>query len=75
MATITLTALKLRVAQKLRIVANGESIDTNDDALIEDKYDELYEELNNVGLVDFIQAGPVTTTHSQHIITILAVRS
>ena len=74
MATITLAALKDRVAQKLRVVANGETVDANDLTLIEDKYNEVYDELNNLGLVDWALAGPINTTHSQHVITIVASR-
>lgn len=74
MATITLSSLKDRVAQKLRIVANGETVDANDLTLIEAKYDEIYDELNNLGRVDFVRAGPIGTTHSNHVIAIVAAR-
>lgn len=74
---MTLTELKVRVAQKLRILANGATIDSNDDALIEDKYLEVYDELHNQGLVNWESGTSATipTTHANHVITIIASRS
>ncbi len=73
---MTLTEFKVRVAQKLRILANGSTIDTNDDALIEDKYLEVYDELNNLGLVNWASGTSPTipTTHANHVIPIVAAR-
>lgn len=64
-----------RVLLKLREIEADETPNSSDSALIGDKYDEVYSELNELGLVAWSSTGDIPNTHAQPVIIIVAARS
>lgn len=64
-----------RVLQKLRELEFDEGPSSDESAIIGAKYDEVYAELNERGLVNWSASGEVPLTHSQSVIAIVASRS
>lgn len=61
-----------RVLIKLRVLEPGKTAGTDDDTLVGDKYDAIYQSLNNVGLVNWASDDEITSTHELSIIKIVS---
>ncbi len=72
---MTRSELITRVLQKLRELEADETPSSEDTALVGAKYDEVYEELNDRGLVSWASDGTIPSTHAQPMVTIVAARS
>ena len=72
---MTKTDLITRVLRKLRELEADEVASSEDSSLIGAKYDEVYAELNERGLVNWASTGDIPNTHAQSVIAIVAFRS
>lgn len=72
---MTKNDLIIRVLRKLRELEADETGSSEDVSLVGAKYDEVYAELNEAGLVNWASTGSIPNTHAQHVITIVAYRS
>lgn len=72
---MTKNDLIIRVLRKLRELEADETGSSEDVSLVGAKYDEVYAELNERGLVNWSSTGEIPNTHAQAVIAIVAFRS
>lgn len=72
---MTLLNLREKVLQRLRVLAVGEEANPNDDALIQAKYEALYDMLATDGLVSWAVAADVPDYAALPLIDLLAYAS
>ena len=69
---VTKTNLATRVAQRLRIVPSGQSVDAADSLLIQDAYDEIYQWLLQRNAVTWGATDDIPTEASRPLVRLLS---
>lgn len=70
----TQTEIAIKALQKIGVIAAGETPDSDDQTLVDEAYDSLYEELRSRHLVDWGSAEDIPTWAVLHVRDILANR-
>lgn len=71
---VTKTLLANKVLEKLGRIAAGESVDSDDQAVCDDAYESVYEEMRSRHLVDWGSAESIPTWAMLHVRNIVANR-
>ncbi len=71
---VTKTQLGAKVLEKLGRIGAGESVDSDDQTLVDDAYDSVYEELRSRHLVDWGSTESIPTWAMLHVRNIVANR-